>query len=90
MDPDAVDLIQKLLQKDITRRYGNLREGAKDIKNHAFYAAKKFDWANFAQRGEVFRPDAFDASKYEWLAAESVVTESKRCKPEDQQHFAQF
>ena len=38
MDHDASDLISKLLQKDITRRYGNLKDGAKDIKDHAFYS----------------------------------------------------
>ena len=42
----AVDLVGKLLQKDITRRYGNLKDGAGDIKNHAVYkeAGHEFSW----------------------------------------------
>jgi len=90
MDPEAVDLISKLLQKDITRRYGNLRDGCKDIKEHAFYARHGFDWNNFAQRGAAFNPPKFDPSKYEWLPAASIVTEAKPCKPEDQASFANF
>ena len=67
----AVDLVGKLLQKDITRRYGNLKDGAGDIKNHAVYkeAGHEFSWDSaFAQRASVL-PDKFDKGKYEWVAA---------------------
>lgn len=86
----ATDLIAKLLQKDITRRYGNLRDGCKDIKEHAFYAKHSFNWSDYAQRGAAFKPPKFDPSKYEWLPAEAIVTESKPCKAEDQSLFANF
>ena len=63
MNPDATDLISKLLQKDISRRYGNLREGAKDIKDHAFFKGAQFPWDNpFGERGSI-RPDAFNQAK---------------------------
>ena len=88
MDPDATDLISKLLEKDISRRFGNLRDGCEDIKQHAFY--RGFDWADYSQRGAAFKPPKFDASKYEWLPAESIVTEAKPCKPDDQKLFAGF
>ena len=85
-----MDLISKLLQKDITRRFGNLRDGCKDIKEHPFYAKHNFQWDNYSQRGSAFKPSKFDASKYEWLPAESIVTEAKPCKAEDQAVFAGF
>ena len=90
MDQDASDLVSKLLQKDISRRYGNLREGCKDIKEHPFYAAKKFDWGDFAQRGGALCPPMFDANKFERVNAEEVVLEGKMCKTEDQSHFKGF
>ena len=90
MEPQAVELISHLLQKDITRRYGNLRDGANDIKNHAFYSKHGFDWTNFAQRGAAFNPPKFDASKYEWLPAESIVTEAKPCSAKDSKLFDGF
>ena len=90
MDPDAVDLIGKLLQKDISRRYGNLKDGTGDIKNHKFYTTRKFDWLDYAQRGTAFKLPPFDASKYEWLPAGKVVVDAKHCKPEDQSNFDGF
>ena len=90
MDAEAVDLVSKLLQKDITRRYGNLRDGCRDIKEHAFYAKHGFDWGNYAQRASAFKPVKFDPSKYEWLPAETIVTEAKPCAPKDQQLFSGF
>jgi len=90
MDADAVDLIGKLLQKDISRRYGNLKDGTADIKNHKFYTSRKFDWSNYAQRGGAFKLPPFDSSKYEWLPADKVVTDAKRCSPEHQALFDGF
>lgn len=39
---DARDLIRKLLQPDRSRRYGNLKNGAADIKAHTWF--KLIDW----------------------------------------------
>ena len=90
MDRDAVELISKLLQKDISRRYGNLRDGCKDIKEHPFYKKHGFDWTDFGQRASVCTPSKFDPTKYEWLAAESIVTEAKPCKPDESAMFDGF
>jgi len=35
---NARDLIRKLLQPDLTKRYGNLKGGVEDIKNHKWFA----------------------------------------------------
>ena len=80
----------KLLQKDISRRYGNLREGARDVKDHAFFRGAQFPWEDaFGLRGSI-RPDGFDPSTFEWFAAEQLVTETKPCREEDQALFDGF
>eukprot|EP00308_Calcidiscus_leptoporus_P008285 CAMPEP_0119357114 /NCGR_PEP_ID=MMETSP1334-20130426/5566_1 /TAXON_ID=127549 /ORGANISM="Calcidiscus leptoporus, Strain RCC1130" /LENGTH=889 /DNA_ID=CAMNT_0007371295 /DNA_START=176 /DNA_END=2845 /DNA_ORIENTATION=+ len=88
LDSDAKDLISKLLQKDISRRLGNLLGGAKDIKNHAFFA--DVDWANpYHLRGSIL-PTAFQRASYEWVGAKNVVVETKKMKDEDQCLFKDF
>ncbi len=37
LHPDAIDLLQRLITKDLTRRLGNLQNGAKDIKDHPWF-----------------------------------------------------
>ena len=41
-DRGAKSLVKHLLVADLTKRFGNLKGGAKDIKNHRFY--KKLQW----------------------------------------------
>ncbi|CAG9334062.1 unnamed protein product [Blepharisma stoltei] len=41
-DRYAKSLIKHLLVKDLSKRYGNLKRGTRDIKNHRFFAG--FDW----------------------------------------------
>jgi len=41
-DPSARDLIKKLLTTNLTRRLGNLKGGAADVKKHAFFEG--IDW----------------------------------------------
>lgn len=38
MNPDAVDLLSKLITADLTRRLGNLHNGPSDIRNHPWFA----------------------------------------------------
>ena len=40
----AKDLIRKLLVIDRTKRIGNLKNGADDIKNHKWFKGRKFDF----------------------------------------------
>ncbi|CDH55220.1 camp-dependent protein kinase 5 [Lichtheimia corymbifera JMRC:FSU:9682] len=42
-DPNAKDLLARLLTSDLTRRYGNLKSGAEDVKRHPWFAAVDFD-----------------------------------------------
>lgn len=36
-DEDAKSLIKSLTQHDLSKRFGNLRNGVEDIKNHRFF-----------------------------------------------------
>ncbi|ORX98577.1 kinase-like protein [Basidiobolus meristosporus CBS 931.73] len=53
IDADARDLIKKLTTADLTKRYGNLKGGVQDIKNHKWFA--EIDW-NRLERLEVQPP----------------------------------
>ena len=41
-DPEAMDLVRKLLVADRTKRYGCLKGGSADIKRHPFFASFDF------------------------------------------------
>lgn len=45
---DLKDLLRNLLQVDLTKRYGNLRNGVNDIKNHRWFATT--EWIAVYQR----------------------------------------
>ncbi|KAI8874038.1 kinase-like protein [Ramicandelaber brevisporus] len=53
MDLDARDLIKRLLTHDLTRRYGNLVGGSRDIKQHRWFAS--MDWSKLSKL-EVLPP----------------------------------
>ena len=40
-------------------------------------------------RGSI-KPDKFDSSKYDWLNAEAIVTDAKKCADKDQALFNGF
>lgn len=42
------ELLRNLLQVDLTKRYGNLRNGVNDIKNHRWFAST--DWIAIYQK----------------------------------------
>jgi len=45
---DLKDLLKNLLQVDLTKRYGNLKNAVNDIKNHKWYATT--DWISIYQK----------------------------------------
>lgn len=48
MDPIAKDLVKKLLVPDRTKRMGNMKNGAEDIKRHRWF--KHLDWDEVYQK----------------------------------------
>jgi len=85
----AVDLVTKLLQKDTTRRFGNMKDGAVDIKKHAFYSSTAFDWNNAITMRSTARAPEFNANKYDWKPAQMYL-EDKPCSKDDNALFAGF
>ena len=49
VDPVARDLIRRLLTADRSKRLGNLRNGALDVKNHKWFEG--VDWASVERKG---------------------------------------
>ncbi len=45
---DLKDLLRNLLQVDLTKRFGNLKNGVDDIKTHKWFSAT--DWITIYQR----------------------------------------
>ena len=45
---DLKDLLRNLLQVDLTKRFGNLKNGVQDIKNHKWFATT--DWIAIYQK----------------------------------------
>lgn len=48
-DPNARDLVKKLLTPDRSKRYGCLKNGAEDIKRHPWF--RGIDWDEVYNRG---------------------------------------
>jgi len=44
---DAKSLIKHLLEADLSKRYGNLKNGADDIKNHRWFG--KINWQEMVE-----------------------------------------
>lgn len=49
---DLKDLLRNLLQVDLTKRFGNLRNGVNDIKNNRWFTAT--DWISIYQKKVSF------------------------------------
>ena len=47
------DLLRNLLQVDLTKRYGNLKNGVLDIKNHNWFQA--IDWIQVYQKKVIIK-----------------------------------
>ncbi|XP_043550649.1 cAMP-dependent protein kinase catalytic subunit alpha-like isoform X3 [Chiloscyllium plagiosum] len=78
---DLKDLLRNLLQVDLTKRFGNLRNGVNDIKNHKWFA--NTDWLSIYKRKEEppFKPkfrgpgDTSNFDEYEEEAIRISLTE---------------
>lgn len=42
-DPNAKDLVKRLLTSDLSKRFGNLQAGVNDIKEHKWFAGMEWD-----------------------------------------------
>ncbi|GAA5917391.1 hypothetical protein JCM8208_006472 [Rhodotorula glutinis] len=77
IDPLAKDLIGRLLTDDLTKRLGNLKGGAQDVKNHPWFEG--VDWESLARK-EIRAPiiplttNPGDVSNYERYPATAIET----------------
>ncbi|EJD74028.1 AGC/PKA protein kinase [Loa loa] len=84
------DLLKNLLQVDLTKRYGNLKNGVADIKNHKWFSST--DWIAVYQRkiDAPFLPKcrgAGDASNFDDYEEEPLrISNTEKCAKE----FADF
>ncbi|VIO94850.1 cAMP-dependent protein kinase catalytic subunit, putative [Brugia malayi] len=84
------DLLKNLLQVDLTKRYGNLKNGVADIKNHKWFSST--DWIAIYQKkiDAPFLPKcrgAGDASNFDDYEEEPLrISSTEKCAKE----FADF
>ncbi|KAI6181956.1 CAMP-dependent protein kinase catalytic subunit [Aphelenchoides fujianensis] len=78
------DLLKNLLQVDLTKRYGNLKNGVADIKNHRWFQST--DWIAIYQRR--ITPPSF-SSKAENGARLFEALYPKVSGPDDTRHFVE-
>lgn len=57
IDKDSRDLIERLLNKNPSKRLGSLRGGARDIMNHPWFSTFSFDKLMKGQMKPPFKPD---------------------------------
>lgn len=75
--PDAIDLLQRLITADLTKRLGNTRGGAEDIKCHAWFA--EITWERLAKKeidppvGAPVRGGVGDTSLYYEYTEETEI-----------------
>lgn len=62
VSPVAKDLLENLLTSDISRRYGNLKDGSRDIKDHPFFEGLDFNAILERKVEPPFKPDLKDES----------------------------
>ncbi|XP_050440041.1 cAMP-dependent protein kinase catalytic subunit alpha-like [Adelges cooleyi] len=88
---DLVDLTENLLQVDLTKRYGNLKNGTEDIKKHRWF--RTIDWLALFNRTmeSPFRPNyssPSDTCNFESFSEEKIV--GVGCNDNDQTDFSDF
>uniref|UniRef100_A0A3B3VCR1 Protein kinase cAMP-activated catalytic subunit beta n=1 Tax=Poecilia latipinna TaxID=48699 RepID=A0A3B3VCR1_9TELE len=84
---DLKDLLRNLLQVDLTKRFGNLKNGVNDIKNHKWFSTT--DWISLSAFlnpcREILGPG--DTSNFDDYEEEDIrVSQTEKCAKE----FADF
>ena len=69
---DLKDLLRNLLQVDLTKRYGNLKNGVNDIKGHKWYATT--DWIAIYQKKVSKFLLPFDIIAISHLVVDGILT----------------
>lgn len=87
---DLKDLLRNLLQVDLTKRYGNLKNGVNDIKNHKWFASTNWIAIYHREVEAPFTPKCRgpgDATNFDDYEEEALrIAPSEKCAKE----FADF
>ncbi|CRG99563.1 cAMP-dependent protein kinase catalytic subunit, putative [Plasmodium relictum] len=78
LDNNCKHLMKKLLSHDLTKRYGNLKKGAENVKEHPWF--RNIDWINLLNKNvEVpYKPkykNMFDASNFEKVEEDLTIAD---------------
>ena len=73
MPDDAKSLIRHLTDHDLSKRYGNLKHGSEDVKQHRFYDG--IDFFGVLSQAVVAEYVPFEGHKKMWMRAEGVRAE---------------
>ncbi|KAK0673833.1 putative camp-dependent protein kinase [Cercophora samala] len=74
LNPDAQDLLERLITPDLSKRLGNLYQGSQDVKNHIWF--QEVTWDRLARKdidapySPPVKPGAGDASQFDRYAEE--------------------
>uniref|UniRef100_A0A0K0FE69 cAMP-dependent protein kinase catalytic subunit n=1 Tax=Strongyloides venezuelensis TaxID=75913 RepID=A0A0K0FE69_STRVS len=79
------DLLKNLLQVDLTKRYGNLKNGVSDIKNHKWF--QSCDWIQIYQK--KVNPPSFSVSDKDGKNLLFEALYPKTTSAEDTRHFVE-
>jgi protein kinase X len=66
-DSAAKSIIRHLTDADLSRRYGNLRHGSEDIKNHRFFQEVDFYKIISQQVNPTYKPPMNAQRKRQWI-----------------------
>jgi len=89
----AKDLCHRLLQADLSRRLGNLKDGAKDVRTHSWF--KGFDFEGILNRTlpapiKIHTKGEDDTGMFDEWGDEGPDKGMGKVNPEEQKLFAGF
>ncbi|CAL8102978.1 unnamed protein product [Orchesella dallaii] len=92
MGEDCKDIVKNILQVDLTRRFGNLKNGVHDIKNHKWFQSVDWNAVFHKKITPPFKPEVShpgDARHFQPFESEIARDEGK-AKPGDDQYDKYF
>ena len=89
LPPHAEDLVSQLMQKQLSKRIGNMKGGVQDIKDHPF--CEGLDWEHPHRLRVDVEARPFDRENHDWLPGEVVLAgRTPRIEAGEQRLFDTF
>lgn len=92
-DPDTMDLIKRMLNRRSAYRLGCLKDGAQDLRNHAWFGAIDFKALGTKKINAPWKPrmkDPFDVKFDDWSSYEKDDDKYPTLSKKEQSQFAEF